>query len=250
MSETRTIKDAIAEFAQVADAYEQAKAKLAAALASSGPTGGGGWTNTHSSRFDGDVGRTSFGRPSPLPEPARPTPRATKTKAKRALVEQGGDTLTARSAAVLADGKEWRVRDVAARLSADPKAVAEALSLLARAGRAERIGWGRYAKGAKTSKAENPADTRVPTVDKGGLTPLERAAVIERRTTGTGTRSGLEPTAEGRVLAALGSGPKTFGVLPALCSLSTQGCSDALASLTAAGKVTSYNGAWKLKEAS
>jgi hypothetical protein len=249
MTESELIKEALAEFARAADVYEQAKQKVAALVAGGVFVVGAAKTAEQkklAAKMAGAANPTIrlTGTPKESPELAAVVDRmVTGRKGGDRKPKTGAAALTDRVSGLLEGGSNWSAGDVARELGVPRKDAATVLGVLSKRGELERVGRGVY-------KAARPSpEKRLPKSDAGGLTPRERAIVIEGKANGATERSGLEPTAVERVLAAIGRGPKKCSELLQLCSLTTQGCSEALASLSKAGKVTSHNGYWKLAEA-
>jgi hypothetical protein len=248
MTESELIKEALAEFARAADVYEQANQKVASLVAGGVFVVGAAKTAEQTKLAEKMV---AAAKPIRITGTPKESPELVAVVDRMVTGRKGGDrkpkpdaaALTDRVAGLLDGGSNWSAGDVARELGVPRKDAATVLGVLSKRGELERVGRGVY-------KAARPSpEKRLPKSDAGGLTPRERAIVIEGKANGATERSGLEPTAVERVLAAIGRGPKKWSELLQLCSLTTQGCSEALASLSKAGKVTSHNGYWKLSEA-
>jgi predicted Rossmann fold nucleotide-binding protein DprA/Smf involved in DNA uptake len=256
MTEAESIKAAIAKLASATEVYEEAKRELAALLS---PANGGGYAPVAE-----PARNTKEAKPKPAKtDPALEAVKQRMTKGTKRVHQSTyappavtGVSKSARIVQLLSSGGEWSVEKIANTLELDQKKTTALLSGLTSDGVIVRVGRGVYKKGAKALPAKKHVgavnkDFSLPEAGNDGLTPRERAKVAVGQTRWeVGELGGQNPpTAEERVLAALGSGPKKWKELLELCSLSNQGASEAVASLARAGKVTSDQGVWKLKAA-
>lgn len=214
MTEAEKIAEAADEVARAAEAYEKAKAKLARLL---GVDRMGGGTPV---RAEPKPERKKYERdPAPVSEP--------KEKGSRRALSEVIESITR----ALADGP-ISFSDIVELSDSANSTVSRHLQRMIESGEVVKSD-GLYELARKQSK----------------LSPREKEIAASGKVRADLHRPGDPPTAEERVLAALGSAPKKFTDIVRDCSLTDRGCSDALAELARNGKVTSWNGVWKLTEA-
>jgi predicted Rossmann fold nucleotide-binding protein DprA/Smf involved in DNA uptake len=247
MTESELIKHALAEFASAADVYEKAKQKVASLVTAGVFVVGAAkkqpekWAAVEKSdSLNVVVERMVTGKKrGPKAKLATTTPAPEKkreTKRPEAESTLTGAGLETRIREMIDKGGQWTAAQIANQLGLKLKHVSNKLSELHLEGAIIRVSHGLY--------------QRAPAKGAPNLSPREKLVIGAGQINGESAKfvRGGEPTAEERVLAALGGGPKKFSELLNVCSLSHQGCSDALRALGAAGKVTSYNGQWLLQE--